>query len=189
MIPRMNTKGLNWPFGSTLSAISTPRSGKVWKKPDFPPALKRPKKGYANLRHLTKDTRSSAMPMTLNTKYWPIAMCKLLERNFQGSLMHWELLKDHLWRISWMMPSWNYWINENWKRSRKNGGTKILTGTDHNWFHVISKRQDITVWKFQDFSVTQILRGINFGESKRSKPAVFAILGALNIVDLVNFSL
>ena len=34
-----------------------------------------------------------------------------------------------------------------------------------------------TVWKFQDFSVIQILREINFGESRSSKTAVFAILG------------
>ena len=40
------------------------------------------------------------------------------------------------------------------------------------------------MWKFQDFSVTQILREINFGESRTSKMAVFAILGALNFVDL-----
>ena len=37
-----------------------------------------------------------------------------------------------------------------------------------------------SMWKFQDFSVDQILREINFGESKSSKTAVFAILGALN---------
>ena len=29
----------------------------------------------------------------------------------------------------------------------------------------------ITVWKFQDFSITQILREINFGESRSSKIA------------------
>ena len=44
------------------------------------------------------------------------------------------------------------------------------------------------VWKFQDFSITQILREINFGESRRAKTAIFAILGALNFVDLVHFS-
>ena len=38
----------------------------------------------------------------------------------------------------------------------------------------------------QDFSVTQILREINFGESRSSKIAIF---GALNFVDLVNISL
>ena len=41
---------------------------------------------------------------------------------------------------------------------------------------------DYTFWKVQDFSVTQILREINFGES-------MAILkGPLNLVKLVNFS-
>ena len=46
-----------------------------------------------------------------------------------------------------------------------------------------------TVWKFKDFSVTQIFREINFGESRSAKTAVFAILGALNFHNLVNFSL
>ena len=45
-----------------------------------------------------------------------------------------------------------------------------------------------TMWKFQDFSVTQILREIIFGESKSCKIAVFTISGALNFVILVNFS-
>ena len=49
--------------------------------------------------------------------------------------------------------------------------------------------QGLTVWKLQDFSVTQILREINFGESRCSKTAAFSILVALNIVTLVNFSL
>ena len=39
------------------------------------------------------------------------------------------------------------------------------------------------------FSVTQILREINFGEPKSSKTAVFATFGVLNFVNLVNFSL
>ena len=46
-----------------------------------------------------------------------------------------------------------------------------------------------TVWKFQDFSVTQVLREINFGEPRSIKTAIFAVLGALNFVDLVDFSL
>ena len=39
---------------------------------------------------------------------------------------------------------------------------------------------EYTVWKFQDFSITQILREINFGGSRSSKITMFAILGALN---------
>ena len=46
-----------------------------------------------------------------------------------------------------------------------------------------------TVWKFQDFSVTQVLREINFGEPRSIKTAIYAVLGALNFVDLVDFSL
>ena len=45
------------------------------------------------------------------------------------------------------------------------------------------------MWNFSIFSVTQILREINFGESISSKSAVFAIFGALNFVYLVHFSL
>ena len=30
-----------------------------------------------------------------------------------------------------------------------------------------------TVWKFHDFSITQILREINFGEYRGSKTAIF----------------
>ena len=45
------------------------------------------------------------------------------------------------------------------------------------------------MWKFIDFSVTQTLREINFGDSRNAKTAVFAILGAVNFVTLVNFSL
>ena len=41
--------------------------------------------------------------------------------------------------------------------------------------------QDV-ICKFHDFLVTQILREINFGESRSSKNAVFAIFGALNLV-------
>ena len=46
-----------------------------------------------------------------------------------------------------------------------------------------------TVWKCQDFSVTQILREINFGEFWSYKAAVFAIFGVLKFANLVNFSL
>ena len=43
-----------------------------------------------------------------------------------------------------------------------------------------------TVWKFQDFSVTQILCEINFGETRTSKTA---LLEALNFATLVNLGL
>ena len=42
------------------------------------------------------------------------------------------------------------------------------------------------MWNFQDFSVRHILHEINFGESRRSKTAVCAVLGALKIIDLVD---
>ena len=37
-----------------------------------------------------------------------------------------------------------------------------------------------TVWKFQDFCITEILREINFEDSRSAKSAVFAITEALN---------
>ena len=45
------------------------------------------------------------------------------------------------------------------------------------------------MWKFQDFSATQILREINFEDSRSAKIAVFAILGALKFVTLANLKL
>ena len=44
------------------------------------------------------------------------------------------------------------------------------------------------VWNNQDFSVTQLLREINFENLEALKKPIFAILGALKIVNLVNFS-
>ena len=45
-----------------------------------------------------------------------------------------------------------------------------------------------TMWKFEDFFVIQILREINFGESRSSRTAVCVVFGALNIGNLVNFN-
>ena len=42
---------------------------------------------------------------------------------------------------------------------------------------------------FQDFSVTHILREIDFAEFRSSKMAFFPISGALTYVDLENFSI
>ena len=42
--------------------------------------------------------------------------------------------------------------------------------------------QENTVWKFGDFSVTWILREINFEESRNSKTAIFVILGTLKMM-------
>ena len=58
-----------------------------------------------------------------------------------------------------------------------------------NIFCEIDLSYTYTVWKFEDFSVIQIFREINFDQSKRSKTAIFAIFEVLNFVDLVNFSL
>jgi len=45
-----------------------------------------------------------------------------------------------------------------------------------------------TVWKFQDISVIQILREINFGESKNFKTAVFVIFAIFGFLQFVNIS-
>ena len=50
-----------------------------------------------------------------------------------------------------------------------------------------AKSQSSTMWKFQDFFIT--VREINFVDSRSAKSAIFAILGAVNLVHLVNFSL
>ena len=45
---------------------------------------------------------------------------------------------------------------------------------------VTTKRENFTVWKLQNFSVTHILREINFGDSKSAKSAILSQLEALN---------
>ena len=44
------------------------------------------------------------------------------------------------------------------------------------------------MWKYHDFSVTRILREIKFGGFRSSKINIFAILGALFVVNLVDLS-
>ena len=46
----------------------------------------------------------------------------------------------------------------------------------------LSKSQNITVWKFQDFSVTQILREINFGNYWSFESTNYCIFKALNFI-------
>ena len=41
--------------------------------------------------------------------------------------------------------------------------------------------ENSTVWKFHNFSVTQILREINFGDSRSAKPAISTHLEGLNL--------
>ena len=45
------------------------------------------------------------------------------------------------------------------------------------------------MWKFQDFCITKILREINFEDSRNENSAVFATLGAVDFVHLLNYSL
>ena len=48
---------------------------------------------------------------------------------------------------------------------------------------------DFTVSKFQDFHVIQILREINFRDSRSAKSVILTHLEAVNFVNLVGFSL
>ena len=52
--------------------------------------------------------------------------------------------------------------------------------------HPLKNAHVVTVQKFNNFSVTQILREINFGEYRSSKTA---ILGALKLVNVINILL
>ena len=45
------------------------------------------------------------------------------------------------------------------------------------------------MWKFQGFSIIQIIREIDLGEFRSSEIAYITILGALNFENVVNFSL
>ena len=44
---------------------------------------------------------------------------------------------------------------------------------------MVQERICITVWKFHEFSITQILREINFGDSRSAKSAILIHLEAL----------
>ena len=48
--------------------------------------------------------------------------------------------------------------------------------------------REITVWKFTEFFVSQILRQITFEEFKSCKTAIVANFGVLNFVGLVTFN-
>ena len=43
--------------------------------------------------------------------------------------------------------------------------------------------------EIRDFCITQILRENNFVDSRSTKTAIFAITGAVNFVNMVNFSI
>ena len=40
--------------------------------------------------------------------------------------------------------------------------------------------KNLTVWKFRDCSISQILREFNFGDSRTAKSAILTLLKALN---------
>ena len=52
------------------------------------------------------------------------------------------------------------------------------------YYETVSRKfldgKEFTVWKFQDFAITQIFREINFWDSKNAKLAILTHLEALN---------
>ena len=58
----------------------------------------------------------------------------------------------------------------------------------HQPIHVFESSINKSQGGFQNFSISQILREINFVASRSAKHAIFAILGAMDFVQLVNFS-
>ena len=60
-------------------------------------------------------------------------------------------------------------------------------GNSRSQKRIIRKSSKHTVWKLQNFSVTQILREIKEGESKVSKSAILPHWEALNF-DFLNFA-
>jgi len=72
---------------------------------------------------------------------------------------------------------------------KKNFSTmQILREINSSDFRVrtwpLSQSSFYMIFKFHDYSVIQILVEMNFGDSKSSKSAVFAISGALNFVKI-----
>ena len=65
----------------------------------------------------------------------------------------------------------------------------ILTADNYDSYSTVKTKIINVHWKFQNFCVIQILREINFGESRSCKTAFLAIFRALNFIDLVNSSL
>ena len=61
----------------------------------------------------------------------------------------------------------------------KDIGISGYSGGHKFWYYHLFLGVLSTVWKFQEFSATQILREINFGECNSAQTAVFPILGAL----------
>ena len=62
------------------------------------------------------------------------------------------------------------------------GMAHMIAITMRMWIRDLGCRYFITVWKFHDFSITQILREINYGEYRSPKNGSYCFFGALNFV-------
>ena len=116
----------------------------------------------------------------------PILMSQLSKSFFQ-------ILFPRVRRRRWgHWPFWRYW--RFWCFGGRSSDSDIgIVWIPENKIHFSYPHKlasfTHTVWKFQDFSVTQILHEINFEEVRSSKTAIFANFGAMHFVDLVDFSL
>ena len=63
----------------------------------------------------------------------------------------------------------------------KDTGICGYSGGHKFWYYHLFLGVLSTVWKFQEFSATQILREINFGYLKPQKTTILTILAALNL--------
>ena len=96
---------------------------------------------------------------------------------------HWPLFSDNATKI---IDGGNA---EKWSKEDGIGEGPFSMGSSVKFKEGQVCRTNITKWKFNDSSFNQILREINFVDSRGAKSAIFAILGAVNFVHLVNFSL
>ena len=102
---------------------------------------------------------------------------------FRMSTIILQVVKNFLWKVS---PDVHHKTTRNWRSS-----SKIKPSSAHrdkvNVAIVCKKRwtwkyrkNSHTVWKFHYFSITKILRKINFGDFRSAKSAILTHLEALN---------
>ena len=128
---------------------------------------------------------------------------KWLSRSSIYTCRNWNLQFDYVWEkcyimhqsslmqkllsisVDHQMHDWtvtNTFIDERWKWKLHLHTSKYRKLATFDWYHLC------TVWKFQDFSIIQILCEINFGVFKSSKTAVFCNLAGSEFCYFHNFS-
>ena len=98
---------------------------------------------------------------------------------WQRFALHWSLIRFEAKKnMTSVTSTWTPRASHNVALTIEDPTTK-----GKNWCLRILREIDMcwsTVWKFHDFSITQILREINFGDFTSAKSATLAHLGALN---------